>query len=230
MDLRHLDRRNAEGFLKSGKQMHEVAEEICRYAGLEAGGRGATDLLAGTRALADQCVLDPRADLGLGEVHFPEFEISTRPDAHPRGTEPLVAGASPADAALRVRCEAAIGWRYGAAPRQRIWKRLDDELETIRTLGFASYFLTVGDVTTMIRDLGIRSAARGSGAGSLVNYLLGISGVDPIRHGLLMERFLSPLRRSLPDIDLDVESARRLEVYDAILGALRRASGARRSR
>ena len=69
----------------------------------------------------------------------------------------------------------------------------------------------------MIRDLGIRSAARGSGAGSLVNYLLGISGVDPIRHGLLMERFLSPLRVSLPDIDIDVESARRLEVYDAIL-------------
>ncbi len=69
----------------------------------------------------------------------------------------------------------------------------------------------------MIRTLGIRSAARGSGAGSLVNYLLGISGVDPIRHGLLMERFLSPLRRSLPDIDIDVESARRLEVYDAIL-------------
>ena len=83
-------------------------------------------------------------------------------------------------------------------------------------LGFASYFLTVGEVTRMIRELGIRSAARGSGAGSLVNYLLGISGVDPIRHGLLMERFLSPLRRSLPDIDIDVESARRLEVYDAI--------------
>ena len=102
-------------------------------------------------------------------------------------------------------------------PRQRIWKRLDDELEIIRTLGYASYFLTVGDVTQMIRELGIRSAARGSGAGSIVNYLLGISGIDPIRHGLLMERFLSPLRRSLPDIDIDVESARRLEVYDAIL-------------
>ncbi|HMU37325.1 MAG TPA: DNA polymerase III subunit alpha, partial [Marmoricola sp.] len=58
---------------------------------------------------------------------------------------------------------------------------------------------------------------RGSGAGSLVNYLLGVSGVDPIRHGLLMERFLSPLRTCLPDIDIDVESARRLEVYDAIL-------------
>ena len=58
MDARHLDRRNAEGFLKSGKQMHEVAEEISRCAGL--GDRGARDLLAQTRALADQCVLDPR--------------------------------------------------------------------------------------------------------------------------------------------------------------------------
>ena len=65
--------------------------------------------------------------------------------------------------------------------------------------------------------MGVRCAARGSGAGSLVNYLLGISGVDPIRHGLLMERFLSPLRQALPDIDVDVESARRLEVYEAIL-------------
>ena len=98
-----------------------------------------------------------------------------------------------------------------------IWKRLDDELEMIRGLGYASYFLTVGDVTDLIKEMGVRCAARGSGAGSLVNYLLGVSGVDPIRHGLLMERFLSPLREALPDIDIDVESARRLEVYEAIL-------------
>ena len=87
----------------------------------------------------------------------------------------------------------------------------------IRGLGYASYFLTVGDVTDLVRDMGVRCAARGSGAGSLVNYLLGVSGVDPMRHGLLMERFLSPLRQALPDIDIDVESARRLEVYEAIL-------------
>ncbi len=207
MDLRHLDRRNAEGFLKSGKQMHELAAEVCRFAGTGS----ATGLLAGTRAVADQCVLDPRADLGLGEVHFPEFELSTTVVPTRVGAE------APSDAVLRSRCQAGIAGRFADAPRQRIWKRLDDELETIRHLGYASYFLTVGDVTEMIRGLGIRSAARGSGAGSLVNYLLGISGVDPIRHGLLMERFLSPLRRSLPDIDIDVESARRLEVYDAIL-------------
>jgi error-prone DNA polymerase len=198
-------RGNAEGFLKSGKQMHEVADEICRFAGLGDSEREARLLLARTRTVADRCALDPRADLGIGEVHFPELDLAD-PSSH-----------RTADAVLRARCEAAIGWRYGTGPMMRVWKRLDDELETIRTLGYASYFLTVADVTDLIGDMGIRRAARGSGAGSIVNYLLGISGVDPIRHGLLMERFLSPLRASLPDIDVDVESARREEVYRAIL-------------
>ncbi len=210
LDLRHVDRGNAEGFLKSGKQMAEVAEEVCRYAGL--GGdsaREARRLLAHTRAVGDRCALDPRTDLGLGEVHFPEFDFRR---------DTVVAGRHrTADGVLRARCEAAVGHRYGTAPRQRIWKRLDDELQTIGSLGYAPYFLTVADVTDLIKDMGVRCAARGSGAGSLVNYLLGVSGVDPLRHDLLMARFLSPLRRALPDIDVDVESARRLEVYEAIL-------------
>src|SRR5437763_7615647 len=100
---------------------------------------------------------------------------------------------------------------------RRVMARLDDELDTIHRLGFASYFLTVEEVCTLIKDRGVRVAARGSGAGSLVNHLLGISGVDPLRYDLLMERFLTPLRIALPDIDLDVESARRTEVYEAIL-------------
>ena len=223
---RHLGpadfRGNAEGFLKSGKQMQEVAEEICRLAGLDNDtDSAARQLLARTRTVADRCALDPRRDLGIGEVHFPEFEFAQGPRAEPAWSEKTPdqrrQSRLPAEAELRRRCEAAIGGRYGSAPRQRIWKRLDDELEVIRTLGYASYFLTVADITDLINDLGIRRAARGSGAGSLVNYLLGVSGVDPIRHGLLMERFLSPLRASLPDIDIDVESARRLEVYEAIL-------------
>ncbi len=197
-------RGNAEGFLKTGKQMHEIAEEVCRLAGLGESEVEARRLLARTRAVADRCALDPRADLGIGEVHFPEFELSD-------------ARAPSADIALRLRCEAAIGTRYGTGPMAVVWKRLDDELETIRVLGYASYFLTVADVTDMVGQMGIRRAARGSGAGSLVNYLLAISGVDPIRHGLLMERFLSTRRSSLPDIDVDVESARREEVYRAIL-------------
>ena len=204
LDRRHVDRGNAEGFLKSGKQMQEIAEEICRLAGLAGDTeREARHLLARTRAVADRCALDPRADLGLGEVHFPEFELSGNGES--------------ADVLLRARCEGAIGDRYGSAPRQRIWKRLDDELQMIGHLGYASYFLTVADVTDLVRDMGVRCAARGSGAGSLVNYLLGVSGVEPLRHNLLMERFLSPLRQALPDIDVDVESARRLEVYEAIL-------------
>jgi error-prone DNA polymerase len=96
-------------------------------------------------------------------------------------------------------------------------ERLDAELQTIRELGYPSYFLTVADVVDLIRSMGVRCAARGSGAGSLVTFLTGVSDVDPLRYGLLMERFLSPLRRQLPDIDIDVESARRTEVYERVL-------------
>jgi len=236
-DLSHVgptsSRGNAEGFLKSGKQMAEIAEEVCRYAGL--GDRDARQLLSRTRMVADRCAVDPRADLGLGEVHFPEFLAgggsggasvgttlsarSSRQGGQSRRSldRSLDPSSTAADQVLRARCEAGIGHRYDSAPRQRIWKRLDDELQTIRKLGYASYFLVVGDITDLIKEMGVRCAARGSGAGSLVNYLIGISGVDPLRHGLLMERFLSPLRQALPDIDVDVESARRLEVYEKIL-------------
>jgi error-prone DNA polymerase len=198
LDLRHIDRGNAEGFLKSGKEMAEIAVEVCRFAGFDE--REAQRLLAHTRTVADRCALDPRADLGLGEVHLPDLDT----------------GGSTADAVLRARCEEGVRRRY-AAPGRRIWDRLDDELDTIARLGYAAYFLTVGDVCDLIRGMDVRCAARGSGAGSLVNYALGVSGVDPIRHGLLMERFLSPLRQALPDVDVDVESARRTEVYERIL-------------
>ena len=83
----------------------------------------------------------------------------------------------------------------------------------------ASYFLTVADVADRIRAAGIRCAIRGSGAGCFVNHLLGISAIDPLEHDLLMERFLSPIRATLPDIDLDVESARRLDAYRIIFDA-----------
>jgi error-prone DNA polymerase len=118
---------------------------------------------------------------------------------------------------LRTRCESGINWRYNdSATINKARARLDDELATVATLGYEPYFLTVADITDMARDKNIRVAARGSGAGSLICHLLGISGVDPMQHGLLMERFCSPLRRALPDIDIDVESARRLEIYDLV--------------
>ncbi|MGI8576393.1 MAG: DNA polymerase III subunit alpha [Nocardioidaceae bacterium] len=208
LDLRHVDRANAEGFLKTGKEMADLADEICRFAGFDS--RAADRLVARTRVVADRCAVDPRADLGLGEVHFPEFDI----------TSAAAAGAASGDAVLRARCDAGIGRRYAADQHsvvRAVAARLDAELSVIAQLGYSAYFLTVADVVDLIQKMGVRVAARGSGAGSLVNYLLGISGVDPLRYGLLMERFLSPLRQALPDIDIDVESARRTEVYEQIL-------------
>ncbi len=201
LDLRNVDRRNAEGYLKGTEAMEEVATRVSARAGRPSADR----LLGQTRDIGNQCALDPRADIGLGEIHLPELEV-------------LGVGGGQVEAirALRGRCESGMGTLYPGADSE-ISRRLDEELAVIEHLGFASYFLTVADVVGLVRDLGIRCAARGSGAGSLVNYLLGVSGVDPIRYNLILERFLSPLRQALPDIDLDVESARRTEVYDAIL-------------
>ncbi|MGA1668471.1 MAG: DNA polymerase III subunit alpha [Candidatus Nanopelagicales bacterium] len=201
LDERHRDRVNAQGHLTSTAFMADLAEEIARAAGT--GWRSAQDLLAAAVQVAGECALTP-ADLGIGEVVVPELDV-------------VAPGQRvPADALLRTRCESGLD-RYRGAERIAARHRLEDELRTITTLGFATYFLTVAEVVDLTRALSIRVAARGSGAGSLVNHLLGISGIDPMRHSLLMERFLTPLRRELPDIDIDVESARRLEVYDAII-------------
>ncbi len=206
LDPRHLDRVSAQGYLASAQQMAAVAREVARAAGQES---TAEQLLADTEALAQRCLLDGRADLGIGSVHFPEtFLLGLGP-----AEDPL--------AVLRKKCQAGINTRYpgvSLAQERVVQNRINDELATIEALGYASYFLTVADVCDRIRGLGVRVAARGSGAGSLVNHLLGISGVDPIRYDLLMERFLTPLRAQLPDIDIDVESARRTEVYEEILG------------
>lgn len=95
-------------------------------------------------------------------------------------------------------------------------RQLNYELEVIGRLGFEGYFLAVAQVVADVRAMGVRVAARGSGAGSMVNHSLFVATANPLEHRLLFERFLSERRTSLPDIDLDVESARRLEVYDKI--------------
>jgi error-prone DNA polymerase len=198
---RHIERRNAEGFLKSSDEMISLAAEIARAAGE----RTSRALLKTTREWAERSLLSPQRDIGLGGAHLPE---------------PHVVGVNTAQemrTLLRSRSEAGINWRYNSSDQiSKARARLDDELATVATLGYESYFLTVADISDMARDAGIRVAARGSGAGSLICHLLGISGVDPMQHGLLMERFCSPLRRALPDIDIDVESARRLEIYDMV--------------
>ncbi|MBH0245004.1 hypothetical protein I3W98_22375, partial [Streptomyces cavourensis] len=100
---------------------------------------------------------------------------------------------------------------------RRSMDQLDYELGVIGHLSYEPYFLAVAQVVADVRDMGIRVAARGSGAGSMVNHALFIATANPLEHGLLFERFLSERRASLPDIDIDVESARRLEVYDRII-------------
>jgi error-prone DNA polymerase len=218
LDRRHLERANAEGRLKSGQEMAQIAEEVARLAGC--GPREAARLLADTVALGESCRIDPSRDLGMGKVFVPELDVLL-PDRPTRaGPRDVAAEHAAAQVVLAGRCEAGLNARgYGGADdaSRAARKRLDEELATIASMGFAGYFLTVAEVVDLIRSMGVRVAARGSGAGSLVNHVLGISGVDPMRHGLLMERFLSPLRRVLPDIDIDVESARRTEIYERIL-------------
>ena len=128
---------------------------------------------------------------------------------------PTPAGRSAA-AVLAERCWRGVHDR-GLQETPRLRERLHHELTMIRQMGYAAYFLTVADIAADIRAMGIRAACRGSAAGSLVTYLLRISDVDALRHDLAFERFLNPMRDELPDIDIDVESARREDVYDMIL-------------
>ena len=182
---RHLAGHNAQAHLKDSEQMARVAARICgpgscpgvrSSGGLRSCpgrcGDPAHQLLADTAALARQCSLSQAGDLGIGRLHLPET------------------GGGDALARLRQRCQAGLA-RRGLDGDHDAAKRLDYELGIIAQAGLASYFLTVADVAALISGRGIRCAIRGSGAGCLVNYLIGISGIDPLEHDLIMERFLS---------------------------------------
>jgi error-prone DNA polymerase len=220
---RHLARGNAQAYLASGADMARIAARICGAASPGAASPGAASrgaasrgagggamarLLRATVALAARCALDPGRDLGIGGRFMPETS----------GGDPL--------GQLRAKCAAGLDRRFPAgsrrgqrAARRRAVRRLDHELAIIAKTGLAAYFLTVADVTSLIRGRGIHCSIRGSGAGCLVNYLIGISGINPLDYDLIMERFLAESRKGLPDIDLDVESARRIEAYRAIVTA-----------
>ncbi|MFH9894281.1 DNA polymerase III subunit alpha [Streptomyces luteogriseus] len=192
---------SGEAWLKGAGDMVAVAERIVEAAGFRR--ETAHRLVEQTQATAAECLVDPEDDLGIGTVHFPE---------------PHLVGAVHRTAHRTLASRAAAGMVLRGYDRRReYWERMHHELDIIAHHGFASYFLTVSQVVEDVRTMGVRVAARGSGAGSLVNHLLGIAHADPIEHRLLMERFLSKERVVLPDIDIDVESARRLEVYRAII-------------
>lgn len=114
---------------------------------------------------------------------------------------------------LRSLCETGLQKRYGDNYTQNLRDRLTYELSVIMNAGFASYFLIVHDFVSWAKNQGIVvGPGRGSAAGSLVAYVLGITNIDPVSYDLLFERFLNPERISMPDIDLDFTDTRRDEV------------------
>lgn len=107
--------------------------------------------------------------------------------------------------------------RYGEISEEAR-ERIDFELFTIKTMGFAGYFLIVADFIQAGKDLGVYvGPGRGSAAGSVVAYCIGITNIDPIRYGLLFERFLNPDRKSMPDIDTDFDDEGRQKVIDYVV-------------
>ncbi|MEK7561152.1 MAG: DNA polymerase III subunit alpha [Patescibacteria group bacterium] len=143
-------------------------------------------------------------DIELGKNKLPRFDVPAGYDEN---------------SYLRELCIKGIERRYPDETRQPIGAtaRLDYELDVIRKTGFASYFLIVQDFIAWARANGIVvGPGRGSAAGSLVAYLLGITNIDPLEYNLLFERFLNPDRISMPDIDLDFTDTRRDEVIEYV--------------
>jgi len=115
---------------------------------------------------------------------------------------------------LRELCLKGITWRYGDAANEKHFERLDYELEVIKKMGYASYFLIVWDFVRFAGEQGIPCQARGSACGAIVAYVLGFSHVCPLEYDLLFERFLDPSRTEPPDIDIDFCRDRRQMVID----------------
>ena len=156
------------------------------------------EVLENTLRVAELCNLE----LEFGRVELPEF--------------PLPAGHTP-DSYLRMLCEEGLRRRYGANLRPEHWERLNYELGVIQQMGFALYILIVWDFVNFARQQRIPGQPRGSAAGSIVLYCLGISDVDPVAHRLVFERFLNPERHEMPDIDMDFADSRRQDVIDYVI-------------
>ena len=151
------------------------------------------EALTNTLAVAERC----NVELDLGRIHLPEYDV-------PEGKT--------LDNYLEELCRAGIAERYRPVTPE-VEARLEYELGVIRKTGFSGYFLVVWDFIRFAKQAGIKvGPGRGSAAGSIVAYALGITNIDPIAHDLLFERFLNPERVSMPDIDIDFCYVRRDEV------------------
>jgi error-prone DNA polymerase len=190
LNQRHADKRPA------GEYHFHTPDEMWRHFG------GLPQAMRNTLAIAERC----RFDFELGDIHFPRFTTGGKPCEDPA-------------ALLRAKTEAGIARRYGANPDAQVRERLAREMSIIEEVGYAEYFLIFADLVEWCARKKIETLARGSAAGSLVCYLLGISNVCPFRFGLCFERFLNRERMQfskLADIDLDLPWDRRDEVVQYV--------------
>ncbi|MCX6091235.1 MAG: DNA polymerase III subunit alpha [Candidatus Atribacteria bacterium] len=156
------------------------------------------EALDNTQRIAEAC----QVELELGKVLLPEFPV-------PEGFD--------IPSYLRDLCREGLKKRYGDLPPAKNVEQLEYELKVINDMGYGAYFLIVWDFVNYSRQKGIMvGPGRGSAAGSIVSYSLGITDIDPIRYGLLFERFLNPERVSMPDIDIDFCFERRGEVINYV--------------
>lgn len=155
--------------------------------------------LHNTVEIANRC----KVKLSLGNTHFPNFEV---PEGHTLETY------------LDFLCSERFPQRFpGRDPAAR--QRMEYELSVIKDKGYAGYFLVVQDFVNHAKQQGILvGPGRGSAAGCMVAYILGITNINPLQYGLLFERFLNPERASNPDIDLDFQHNRRDEVLQYVIG------------
>jgi DNA polymerase III subunit alpha len=174
-------------YLKSQDEMHSLFGDI-------------PGAIENTRRIADSINLT----IPTGDYHLPKFPM---PDDS-KSSDP--------DDLLHKLCIDGINEQYGIIDEE-IQTRLDHELGVIKNMGFAGYFLITADFVKYAKENGIPvGPGRGSAAGSIVSYALGITTIDPLKYNLLFERFLNPERISLPDIDIDFCIERRGEVIDYI--------------
>ncbi|MFM2339884.1 MAG: hypothetical protein RLZZ360_520 [Candidatus Parcubacteria bacterium] len=155
------------------------------------------DAVENTIKIARMCTVE--LEIGT-HWYFPDYQIAS--------------GKNPDDE-LHDSAYAGAAWRgFNLATEPTVKARLDYELEVIKNKGYAKYFLVVGDLLREARERGILTTIRGSVAGSLTTYVLGITNVDPLEYQLPFERFLNPERPSAPDIDMDYADNRRDEIIE----------------
>lgn len=165
------------------------AEIIKRFADIP-------DAVENTVKIAEACTVE--IEIGT-HWYFPDYKIES-------GREP--------DHELQVTSYEGVAWRGLSLDNPIVKDRLDYELQVIKDKGYAKYFLVVGDLLREARERGILTTIRGSVAGSLTTYVLGITNVDPLEYELPFERFLNPQRPSAPDIDMDFADNRRDEIIE----------------